>query len=110
MLPAGKGGRGKKPGKGGTAEAAAGANTSAEVMDARMLGALITGVRRAHPYVEPKELEGVIEQHAVQLFRTAHIAPFTVAVQALMLLFQVRLCCGLSAVSALSTRTLFFGC
>lgn len=62
----------------------------AEELDARMLGALITGVRRAHPYVEAGELQTVIERHADQLFRTVHLAPFNVATQALMLLFQVR--------------------
>ena len=56
-----------------------------------MKRALITGIRRAYPFVEAATLEGVIERHSVQLFRTVHLAPFNVAVQALMLLFQVNL-------------------
>jgi ribosome biogenesis protein MAK21 len=33
-------------------------------MDSRMLSALITGVRRAFPYVAPEEVEPLIEAHA----------------------------------------------
>lgn len=62
---------------------------SAEVADARMLSALIAGVRRAYPYVDSAELEDVFAKHANHLFRTVHVAPLTVSVQALMLLFQV---------------------
>lgn len=89
----GKGGRGKgkhvQKGKGTTAAEATG-GLSAEVADARMLSALISGVRRAYPYVASKDLEDVFAKHADQLFRTVHTAPLTVSVQALMLLFQVR--------------------
>jgi ribosome biogenesis protein MAK21 len=65
---------------------------NAQDTNARMLGALITGVRRAYPYVEAGQLDGVFERHATQLFKTVHVAPFHVATQALMLIFQVR--CG----------------
>ena len=50
-------------------------------MDARMLGALITGVRRAFPYVAPEEIEPLVESSGEQLFRSVHKAPFTVGVQ-----------------------------
>lgn len=85
----GKGRHGKhaKKGKGKASESRGG--VSAEVADARMLSALISGVRRAYPYVESKELEDMFAKHADQLFRTVHVAPLTVSVQALMLLFQV---------------------
>lgn len=91
----GKGGKGKhhakgKKSKGGKESGPSGGGLSAEVADARMLSALIAGVRRAYPYVESKELEDVFSKHADQLFRTVHVAPLTVSVQALMLLFQVR--------------------
>ena len=75
---------------------------AAEV-DARMLGALLTGVRRAFPFVESSKAEEVATQHADALFRILHTAPFGVAVQALALLFQL-----LSARSAVSDR--FYRC
>lgn len=64
-----------------------------------MLGALLTGVRRAFPFVESSKAEDVATQHADALFRILHTAPFGVAVQALALLFQL-----LSARSAVSDR------
>lgn len=75
--------RGAKPGK--EVKAA----PTAEEVDARLLGALLTGVRRAHPYVDAGVLDDVFKRHADQVFRTVHIAPLTVSAQALMLLFQV---------------------
>jgi hypothetical protein len=42
---------------------------TAEELDARMLGALITGVRRAFPYVPSAEVEPLIEKHSSSLFR-----------------------------------------
>ena len=68
-----------------------------------MLGALLTGVRRAFPYVQSDKAEGVATAHADALFRILHTAPFGVAVQALALLFQL-----LSARSAVSDR--FYRC
>lgn len=64
-----------------------------------MLGALITGVRRAFPYVDASEVEPLVDKSGEQLFRIAHVAPFTVGVQALMLLFQL-----MSSRNALSDR------
>ena len=78
-------------------------NVQAAEVDARMLGALLTGVRRAFPYVESGKAEGVATAHADALFRILHTAPFGVAVQALALLFQL-----LSARSAVSDR--FYRC
>ena len=75
---------------------------AAEV-DARMLGALLAGVRRAFPYVHGDASEGVASHHADALFRVLHTAPLGVAVQALALLFQL-----LSARSAVSDR--FYRC
>lgn len=71
----------------------------AEEMDARMLGALITGVRRAFPFVASDEVEGLVQRHGDHLFRLVHTAPFTVAVQALMLMYQL-----MSARNAISDR------
>eukprot|EP01025_Chloroclados_australasicus_P051638 TRINITY_DN6023_c0_g1_i4.p1 TRINITY_DN6023_c0_g1~~TRINITY_DN6023_c0_g1_i4.p1 ORF type:complete len:555 (+),score=132.22 TRINITY_DN6023_c0_g1_i4:115-1779(+) len=58
-------------------------------MDARMLSAIITGVRRAFPFVLAEKAEDLVQRHADQLYRLVHVAPFTVGVQALMLLFQL---------------------
>ena len=46
-----------------------------------MLGALITGVRRAFPYVPSEEVEALVERSGQQLFKIVHAAPFTVGVQ-----------------------------
>ena len=50
-------------------------------MDARLLGGLITGVRRAFPFVAPDQVEPLVEQHGTALFRMIHKAPFSVGVQ-----------------------------
>mmetsp|Transcript_8714 Transcript_8714/g.18540 ORF Transcript_8714/g.18540 Transcript_8714/m.18540 type:complete len:1163 (-) Transcript_8714:938-4426(-) len=71
----------------------------AEEMDARMLSALLTGVRRAFPYVAPEEVEPLVEAHGGRLFRMVHTAPFSVGVQALMLMFQL-----MSSRNAISDR------
>ncbi|CAL8467747.1 g7285 [Coccomyxa elongata] len=100
----------KKPGKRGPSEqrhakplAAANKGPSsvdqAAEVDARMLGALLAGVRRAFPYVDGSAAESVAAHHADSLFRVLHTAPLGVAVQALALLFQL-----LSARSAVSDR------
>ena len=68
-------------------------------MDARILGALIAGVRRAFPFVAPDRVEPLVEVHAPALFRIVHVAPFGVAVQALLLLLQL-----MSARSAINDR------
>ncbi|EFN54473.1 hypothetical protein CHLNCDRAFT_52919 [Chlorella variabilis] len=70
------------------AEAAATVDQSGE-MDGRMLAALITGVRRAFPYVPADEVEPLIEAHADALFRLVHARSLGVATQALLLLFQL---------------------
>lgn len=70
----------------GDSEAAAAAAAAecvqqAGELDARMLSALITGVRRAFPYVEPDKVEPLVEAHGEALFKLVHTAPFTVALQ-----------------------------
>ena len=50
-------------------------------MDARMLGALVAGVRRAFPYVDVSEVEAVIDTHSDALFRITHTAPLGVSLQ-----------------------------
>jgi len=60
-----------------------------EGVDARMLSALVAGVRRAFPFVAPDAVEPLIDAHAGALFRVCHTASFGVAVQCLMLLFQL---------------------
>ena len=58
-------------------------------VDAKLLGALLAGVRRAFPFVDAAETEALMEQHSTALFRVLHTATFGVAVQALSLLFQL---------------------
>ena len=74
---------------------------AAEV-DARMLGALLAGVRRAFPYVDADEAEAVAGAHADALFRILYAAPFGVATQAL-----ARCCssCCARALPSLSAST-----
>ncbi|EFJ51407.1 hypothetical protein VOLCADRAFT_87659 [Volvox carteri f. nagariensis] len=91
----GRGGRGRKPARPPPPPKMA----VAEEVDARLLSGLITGVRRAFPYVKPEDVEPLVEQSASQLFRLVHTAPFTVAVQALMLMYQL-----MSARAAISDR------
>lgn len=79
--------------------AAAVQSASAPEVDARILGALIAGVRRAFPFVAPDRVEPLVESHAPALFRIVHVAPFGVAVQALLLLLQL-----MSARSAINDR------
>ncbi len=55
--------------------------TQAEEVDARMLGALVAGVRRAFPYVDAGEVEDVIDKHSDSLFRITHTAPLGVSLQ-----------------------------
>jgi ribosome biogenesis protein MAK21 len=65
-------------------------------LDARMLSALITGVRRAFPYVDSEKVEPLIEAHSEALFRLVHTAPFTVGLQVGGLL--LIMCYGLKSV------------
>jgi ribosome biogenesis protein MAK21 len=76
-------------GNASTAAAPAGVDALASAVDARMLSALIAGVRRAFPYVGDGEAEALVERHSDPLFRLVHVAPFTVSLQALMLLYQL---------------------
>jgi len=62
---------------------------AAEV-DARMLGALLAGVRRALPYLGAGDAgDAAVGRHADALFRMLHVAPFGVRAQALALLAQL---------------------
>ncbi|GFH22680.1 CBF domain-containing protein [Haematococcus lacustris] len=70
-----------------------------EEMDARLLSALITGIRRAFPFVAPEEVEPLVEANCQRLFTLMHTAPFPVAVQALMLMWQL-----MSSKSAVTDR------
>lgn len=58
-------------------------------VDSRMLAALITGVRRAFPFVPAQDVEPLIEAHADALFKLVHSGSFGVATQALLLLHQL---------------------
>lgn len=69
------------------------------LMDSRMLSALITGVRRAFPYVRTDEIEPLIEAHSDSLFKLIHTGSFGVATQALLLLYQL-----MSSQSSISDR------
>lgn len=71
----------------------------AEELDARILSAIIAGVRRAFPFVATQDVQPLIEKHSDSLFKMIHTAPFSVAVQALLLLFQL-----MSTQNAISDR------
>lgn len=83
----GRGSGGKDQDGSSSDKAAAGAAAGFESaqqageLDARMLSALITGVRRAFPYVEADKVEPLVESHGEALFKLVHTAPFTVALQ-----------------------------
>lgn len=68
-------------------------------MDARMLSALITGVRRAFPYVTLEEVEPLVQAHADVLFSLVHSSTFGLATQSLLLLYQL-----MSSRSSISDR------
>jgi ribosome biogenesis protein MAK21 len=68
-------------------------------MDSRMLSALITGIRRAFPYVASEEVEPLIDAHSHSLFKLVHTGSFGVATQALLLLYQL-----MSSQSSISDR------
>ena len=75
----------------------------ADEVDARILSAIIAGVRRAFPFVATEDVQPLIERHSDALFQMIHTAPFGVAVQALLLLFQL-----MAAQNAVSDR--FYRC
>jgi len=56
-------------------------------MKSRLLGALLTGVNRAHPYLPTKDTG--MEEHVDSLYRIAHVSPPSACTQALMLLFHL---------------------
>ncbi|GIM15448.1 hypothetical protein Vretimale_18225, partial [Volvox reticuliferus] len=106
----GGGGRGRGRGRGGRGGGKKAGNKPArpppppklavsEEIDARLLSSLITGVRRAFPYVQPDDVEPLVEESAGRLFRLVHTAPFTVSVQSLMLMYQL-----MSARAAINDR------
>ncbi|KAI8810692.1 CBF/Mak21 family-domain-containing protein [Cladochytrium replicatum] len=66
-------------------------------LDAKMLGALLTGVNRAFPYATIDDT--VFDQHMNTLFTITHISNFSTAIHALTLIFSVQ-----SSRSSLSDR------
>lgn len=72
---------------------------SALSVDSRLLSALLTGINRAFPYVDPDKVDALVERVSPHVFRIAHAQSLHGAVQALTLLFQM-----MSARSASSDR------
>ena len=60
-----------------------------EGLKGRLLGALLTGVNRAHPYLEKDD--DALNAHMDQLYRVVHTAPPSASTQALLLLFHVTI-------------------
>lgn len=56
-------------------------------VESKMLSALLSGVNRAYPYAGAGDQK--VREQLETLFRVVHLARFSTAVQALMLLFQV---------------------
>ena len=73
--------------------------TQAQEVDSRILSGIIAGVRRAFPFVASDDVQPLIEEHSDALFKMIHTAPFAVAVQALLLLYQL-----MASQSAVSDR------
>lgn len=67
-------------------------DTSASAMKSRLLGALLTGVNRAHPYLPTKDKK--MEQHVDSLYRIAHMSGPSICTQSLMLLFHLSVGSG----------------
>lgn len=71
-----------------------------KAVSSRMLSALLTGVNRAFPFADSNPEE--FEKHLNVLFKIAHIATSTKAVQALLLLFQILKAQGVRLFSSLA--------
>lgn len=65
-----------------------GVETNVE-MDSRLLVALLTGVKRAFPYVASDEADDLVEVQTPMLFKLVHSKNFNVGVQSLMLLYDI---------------------
>ena len=59
------------------------------MLKGRLLGALLTGVHRAHPYLTNNNANDALNAHMDQLYRLVHTAPPSASTQALLLLFHV---------------------
>ncbi|XP_065833457.1 CCAAT/enhancer-binding protein zeta-like [Oscarella lobularis] len=57
-------------------------------LDAKMLGALLSGVNRAFPFIKTED-DNVFREHLDTLFKVVHTGTFQTSVQALVLLYQV---------------------
>ena len=60
-----------------------------EGLKGRLLGALLTGVNRAHPFLADDD--DALNAHMDQLYRVVHTAPPSASTQALLLLFHVTI-------------------
>ena len=87
----GKHGHANNKGKKAAARAAAdaAAEASALSVDSRLLGALLTGIRRAFPYVEASRSDALIEGHLPRLFKLAHVSSLKAAVQIAAVVHQL---------------------
>lgn len=63
------------------------ANDGKGILRSRLLGALLTGVNRAHPYLPVDDQS--MEEHIDSLYRISHISPPAASTQAFMLLFNL---------------------
>ncbi|KAJ3088334.1 hypothetical protein HK102_008997 [Quaeritorhiza haematococci] len=80
-----------------TGDATAADLAKVDGIDAKMMGALLTGVNRAFPFA--KIDDDVFEKHINTLFTISHVGTFSTCIQALTLIFQVQ-----SSRQALSDR------
>ncbi|KAJ3119917.1 hypothetical protein HK098_005025 [Nowakowskiella sp. JEL0407] len=62
--------------------------TAVDGVDAKMMGAVLTGVNRAFPF--SKLEDEIFDKHVNTLFTVVHIGNFNTSVQALSLIFQVQ--------------------
>lgn len=58
-------------------------------VNAKIVSALLTGIKRAFPFVS-EDASDALQEEASVLFRVAHTAPLAASIQALSVLFQIR--------------------
>jgi ribosome biogenesis protein MAK21 len=102
----GRGGKKLGP-KGGPRKDKEKASTPVQDADARIMAAILAGVRRALPFAK---MDGVvIDKHMDTLFRITHSSTFNISIQALQLIFQVSnagsATRGSSSASAIASST-----
>ena len=75
--------------KAAKANAAGAGDADPLAVDSRLLGALLTGIRRAFPYVDADRSDELIESHLPRLFKLAHVSSLKASVQIAAVVHQL---------------------